>query len=179
MKRLLIFIIACSAALALFLWVNKSYKMIDMSDLEVAAGASLSIDSVKVTRGFYSINRRDDQSLFANRPGDWVVFDGVNERSLNTDYGENDFLVTYASRYYLVFRHWIFNSNHQHDYHFLLEQTNGSLSLTVDISGPDAMKFTRPMQPINQANGLLGNGPIDPDKVIYNMVEMEKSNSAK
>lgn len=173
MRRWVLIIGVLILAGVLFSWVNAHYKMVDMSSLEVTVAPPLSLDSVRVKRGFYSINRANDLVLFSGMVNDRFVYDGRQVGSLDTDYGENDFLITYGDRSYLQFRHFIFNSNHQHDYTFAIEQRQDSLYLTVDIEGPDAMRFTRPMNHISEAAQRSCNGSIDSAKVIYNMIELE------
>ena len=156
-----------------FFRVNSWYKMIDMTSLDVRVGPTLSLDSVRVMRGFYSINRTNDLELFNGKQGDWLVFDGHEVGELNTDYGENDFLIMYGDRYYLEFRHFLTNSNQQHDYEFDINVRNDTLALTVAIDGPEAMHFRRAMNLKCNAEYILCNKPIDNTKVLYNMVEME------
>jgi hypothetical protein len=173
MKRWVILLIVGTGALAFAFWVNTWYKMIDLSSLDVRVGDDMSVDSVKVVRGFYSIDRANDLELFQDNVGDRTVYDGRQIGPLDTDYGENDFLIVYADRYYFQFRHWIFNSNNQHDYRFQLDGGVSAPSLTVKIDGPDDMHFSRTMSRISDAGHLLCNGPIDRTKVNYNMIEFE------
>lgn len=173
MRRWIVIIALAALVTMLFFWVNTGYKMIDMTSLEVRTAPALSVDSVKVQFGWFSINRSNDAELFNGSFRARTIFHGTQMAALKTDYGENDFLVTYADRYYLQFRHFIFNSNHQHDYVLAIERRNDALYLSVDIDGPDAMRFVRPMSLIRDAVQLRCNGPIDNTRVIYNMVEME------
>lgn len=147
--------------------------MIDLSSLEVSVSDDLSVDSVQIRRGFYSINRASDAELFSDGSRDRLVFDGRQVGTLDTDYGENDFLITYGGRYYFQFRHFLTNSNYQHDYEFRLEQRADSLIVTAVIEGPEAMRFSRPMSLIASAERLRCNVPTDSSKVIYNMLELE------
>ena len=172
MRRWFFIIGSLIATSSLFFWANTHLKMIDMSSLRVTVGLSLSLDSVQVSKGFYSINRTNDLELF-NNDYDRLIFHGHQVGGLDTDYGENDFLITYGDRYYFQFRHFITNSNDQHDYKLVIDRRGDSLYLSVDIDGPEAMRFTRPMDRISDAVQQRCNGPIDSTKFIYNMVELE------
>jgi hypothetical protein len=62
---------------------------------------------------------------------------------LKTDYGENDFLITYDDKYYFQFRHFIFNSNNQHSYDFYTVQRQDSIYVEAYIQGEGKMQFTK------------------------------------
>ncbi len=152
---------------------NRSFKLVDLSTISVSTDNDLSKSNVQIKRGFYSIDHKNDQELFLNDNGDRTVYNGMQNGLLNTDYGENDFLITYDNKYYFQFRHFIFNSNNQHSYNFSLFKKKDSIYVKADIKGEDKMQFTRPMCLISNAKFLRCNVPIDSNKVIYNMTELE------
>ena len=156
-----------------FYFFNRNFKLVDLSTISVSTDNDLSKSNVQIKRGFYSIDRKNDQELFLNDNGDRTVYDGMQNGLLNTDYGENDFLITYDNKYYFQFRHFIFNSNNQHSYNFSLFKKKDSIYVKADIKGEDKMQFTRPMRLISNAKFLRCNVPIDSNKVIYNMTELE------
>ncbi|MBL7944439.1 MAG: hypothetical protein JNN32_00135 [Flavobacteriales bacterium] len=173
MRRWLIALVALVVGVVLFFQVNRRYKMIDMSSLDVSVSPGLELDSVQIRRGFYSIDRTNDGELFSGAVNDRVVFDGHQVGLLRTDYGENDFLIIYGQRNYFQFRHFLTNSNHQHDYQIRLEQRADSIVVSATIDGPESMRFSRPMSAVTAAGHLKCNVPTDSSKVIYNMLELE------
>ena len=173
MRRWFIILGALVLGIVLFFQVNQRYKILDMSSMSVSASPGLLIDSVQIRRGFYSINRSNDTELFDGTSNDRLVFDGHQVGALDTDYGENDFLITYGGKYYFQFRHFLTNSNYQHDYEFRLEQHADSIIVSAIIEGPEAMSFSRPMSLIASAGQLRCNVSTDSSKVIYNMLELE------
>ncbi len=167
-------IIIVTVALVGFYFFNKHFKLVDLSTVSVSTENSLSKSKVKIKRGFYSINRTNDQELFSDSNGDRTVYNGMQIGLLKTDYGENDFLITYDDKYYFQFRHFIFNSNNQHSYDFTLFKRKDTIYVKVDIKGNDKMQFTKPMHLIGDARLLRCNVPIDSSKIIYNMTELKE-----
>ena len=153
---------------------NKHFKLVDLSTISVSTDNGLSKGKVKIRRGFYSINRKNDEELFSKNNSDRIIYDGMQSGLLKTDYGENDFLITYADQYYFQFRHFIFNSRNQHSYNFTLFKQQDTIFIKADIKGEDKMQFARPMQLISNAKLLRCNVPIDSNKVIYNMTELKE-----
>lgn len=153
---------------------NRHFKLVDLSTISVSTDDHLSKSKVKIKRGIYTINRKNDQELFAKENGDWTVYNGMQNGLLKTDYGENDFLITYDEKYYFQFRHFIFNSNHQHSYDFTLFKQQDTIYVKADIKGEDKMQFARPMHLISDAGLLRCNVPIDSNKVIYDMTELKE-----
>lgn len=156
-----------------FYLFNKHFKLVDLSTISVSTDNELSKRKVEIRRGFYSINRKNDQELFLNDNADRTVYYGMQNGLLKTDYGENDFLITYDNQYYFQFRHFIFNRNNQHSYNFSVFKKQDSIYIKADIKGKDEMQFTRPMNLISKANLLRCNVPIDSNNVIYNMTELK------
>jgi hypothetical protein len=173
-KFLIASVMIVTIGLVGFYFFNKHFKLIDLSTISVSTDNNLSKSKVKIKRGFYSINRVNDRELFSNRNGDRTVYDGMQSDLLKTDYGENDFLITFDDKYYFQFRHFIFNSNNQHSYDFTLFKQQDTIYVKSNIKGKDKMQFTRPMHLISDARHLRCNVPIDSSKVIYNMTELKE-----
>lgn len=172
-KRRLITVILLIAGICGFYFFNKRYKLVDLSSISVSAEGDLSRSKVKIKKSFYSTDRESDQELFSKEKGVRTVYSGRQVKLLNTGYGENDFLVIYDDEYYFQFRHFIFNRNHCHAYHFNLFQRNDTIFLSADIKGPDQMNFERPMHLISDARLLRRNAPIDSNKATDNMSELK------
>lgn len=138
------------------LWkINQNgYAIWNTNSINVTADLPLKTDKVKIEFGisFNTISRSTDKDLFKRREKYTVLFDGSVKDQLINEYGENDFLITYGDEYYISFRHFKFNCNHQHDYHFHFFQKNHTIFVRADIRGKDAMKFERPMIPIRLAD---------------------------
>ena len=173
-KFLIASVIIVTIGLIGFYFFNKRFKLVDLSSINVSAENNLSKSKVKIKRGFYSINRTSDQELFSSNNSDRTVYDGIQNGLLKTDYGENDFLITYDDKYYFQFRHFIFNNNNQHSYNFTLFKRQDTMYVRTDIKGKDKMEFARPMHQISDARFLRCNVPIDSSKVIYNMTELKE-----
>lgn len=150
------------------LWWNEN-------TVEVTTDSTLTSDSAKIEFGISvnTISRTNDLALFENRDRYTVLFDGEEEHNVANDYGENDFLVTYADRYYLSFRQFKTNWRNQHDYVFHFFRRNDSLYVHVAIAGKNAMDFERPMLKIAEAGNYRCNVPVDSAGYIYNMIELK------
>jgi len=171
-KILVVVAIIVTVGLVGLYLVNKLFKIVDLSTISISTGDNLEKDKVKVKRGVYTINRKNDEELFTNYKGR-IVYDGHQVGLLKTDYGENDFLITYDDKYYFQFRHFIFNGTYQHTYNFKLTQQADTLFIQADIVGEDKMRFKKPMHLIKDAKFLRCNAPIDSGKVLYNMIELK------
>lgn len=147
------------------------YGLVFNNSLSVHAGSGVSKSKIKIRQGFFSINRKNDEELF--KEPSKTIFNGFEIGFLVTDYGENDFLVTYDDVYYFEFRHFITNRNDRHIYNFDLYKNNDTVFCKVNIYGVNGMQFTRPMQRISDAKDLCCNTLIDTTKNIYNMLEMK------
>lgn len=63
-------------------------------------------DKVEIRNGLTSINRENDLDLFSRNLK--MIFIGSDKENLETNFGENDFLIIYDDAYYYSFRHFIF-----------------------------------------------------------------------
>ena len=162
------------AGLIAFYIFNRYFKLLDLSPLYVSTDGNLSHNKVRIKRGFYSINRESDQELFSKDNADWTVYNNIQVGLLKTDYGENDFLITYDDKYYFQYRNFILNSNDQYSYHFFLFKQQDTLYVKADIRGKKVVQFTRPMHLVSEAKLFRCNVPIDSSRVIYNVIELEK-----
>lgn len=141
--------------------------------MNVKVKGDLSIDRVLIKRGAYTINRKCDLELFEKAYGDTIFIEGGAKKKLETDYGENDFLITYDDKYYFQFRHFIFNNRNKHFYNFLFYKQGDSIFVKANISGNDKMHFVRPMHLVKDAKFLYWNIPIDTTNFLYNGVELK------
>lgn len=116
------------------------------NQITVLVKDGLSESKVEIRVGFTSINRKNDLELFSLNLK--TVFKGNDKGSLNTDFGENDFLIIYDDSYYYSFRHFIytdFKSSYPegHDYKLELFKQNDSIFMNVNITGEQPMEFKR------------------------------------
>jgi hypothetical protein len=150
-RKLLLLFIILIAGLYISFRINRHFKIIDLSTVNVTMHDKLDKGKVKIERGHFNGSRQSDVELFAGDAGKWTVFDGHRCGLLHTDYGENDFLITYENKYYLSFRHIITYSRHQHSYNFDFFRRGDSIFVHAQIQGGDEEKFVRPMQLIADA----------------------------
>jgi hypothetical protein len=134
----------------------------------------LSADKVKIEFGFNSINRSTDRELFMKRNKYAVIFDGKEKNNLITDYGENDFLITYNNRYYYSFRHFIFNSHDAHYYHFHFFQKNEKILMEVDVVGPSPMRFTESLIDTSLMSKYRCNVPVKSAGYLHNGIKLNR-----
>jgi hypothetical protein len=130
----------------------------------VTVDNSLSVDKVKIEKGFYSINSGSDQNLV--KIGlDKVVFLKTPSDGFETICGENDFYVTYDNEYYTIVRHFIPNDFYDgitkpHTYNFNFRKQADKIKLSVDIVGQDGEKFEKQLEHVSNANENLWGRPI-------------------
>jgi len=148
-------VIALTALLIYFYWGTKQSS----NKIRVTVDNSLSVDKVKIEKGFYSINESSDQNLV--KIGlDKVVFFQKPSDGFETICGENDFYITYDNEYYAIVRHFIPNDFYDgipkpHTYNFNLYKQADTIKLTVDIVGQDGEKFERRLAHVSNANENL------------------------
>ncbi len=151
------------------LWkLNQVVKIVDFSSIKIDTKDGLSKDNVLVKKGFYSINRENDNEIFANTNVK-VVFDGSDD-NLRTEYGENDFLITYQNKYYFQFRNFVFDDNESVQYHFNLFKRNNQIFLKISIS--PGREFEHKMNLISEAKNLRCNSEINSNKGVYDGVNL-------
>ena len=143
----------------------------------VGAAEGLSTEKVEIRYGFTSINRKNDQELFSANLK--TVFNGKDKENLETDFGENDFLLIYDDAYYYSFRHFIltdFQGSYPapHEYNIELFMQHDSIFMTANITGEQPMEFTRPLIEKEKAAQFRCNTPIAKAGVMFNMKEMEE-----
>ena len=143
------------------------------NSIEVTVDKPLYTQKIKIQKGHWTINRTSDKILFESSSDNEIVYNNSSSFNINSDYGENDFLVTYDEKYYYQFRHFIFNRRHYHDYHFHFSEVDGKVKLSVNIDGADGMEFEKNMNLISNAGGMKTNVPKEKAGTIYNMKELE------
>jgi hypothetical protein len=74
---LIVSVIIVTVGLVGFYFFNKHFKLVDLSSVSVSAGNGLSRSKVKIKRGFYSINRANDQELFSSNNEVGTIYDGM------------------------------------------------------------------------------------------------------
>lgn len=148
--------------------------------IDVVADEGLSAEKFKVEYGLSAttISRYSDADLFDTYRLNYnVIFDGNYANSFDTDYGENDFLLTYDDTYYLSFRHFISNTHSKHGYNFHLKKLGNNIVVSVAVDGRNNMQFEQPMLEIKKAGQYICNTQKDSVGTVYNMVDMKKRTS--
>ncbi|WP_445455559.1 hypothetical protein [Flavobacterium sp. HNIBRBA15423] len=165
-------LILCILAILVFLFFkfNERIKLVELTSINVETENQLETEKVIVYQGYYTINRKNDAEMFDNEY-DQVVFDGNGTGKIKTDYGENDFLVTYDNKYYFQFRQICTNDNDYYKYNLKILKKANKIHLKADIDG--GMKFERQMNLISDAEKLRCNKIIDDEKGHYNGLELD------
>ena len=149
---------------ALLIYIYFGTQQKGSNKIRVTVDNSLSVDKVKIEKGFYSINSGSDQNLV--KIGlDKVVFFQKPNNGFETICGENDFYVIYDNEYYAIVRHFIPNDFYNgiptpHTYNFNLHKQADTIKLTVDIVGRDGEKFEKKLAHVSNANENLWGRPI-------------------
>jgi hypothetical protein len=156
-----VIVIALTASLTYFYFATQQK---DLNKIRVTVDNSLSVDKVKIEKGFYSINSGSDQNLVKIGLDKVVFFQKPND-AFETICGENDFYVIYDNEYYAIVRHFIPNDFYDgipkpHTYNFNLYKQADTIKLTVDIIGQNGEKFERRLAHVSNANENLWGRPI-------------------
>lgn len=138
--------------------IIRPFLRYNTNELYVTAEKPLTIENVVIEKGFFSISRKSDKELFTGKQD--IVFNGKEIRKISNGYGENDFLITYGNTYYYQFRHFKTYRAQMDTYKFRIYQKDGAIMVKVSIDGTDPMELERRLNPIDQADRLVGNGPI-------------------
>ncbi len=138
-------------------------QIFNHNTLKIIVGENMNKGKLKIEHGISAttINRKNDSDLFKYRDNYDVIFDGIINSRIINEYGENDFLITYAEEYYFSFRHFKTNWRHQHEYIFTIFEESNDMHVKVEIKGQDELKIQGKMIPIEQANHHLGNALLD------------------
>ena len=125
------------------------------NSIHVTVDKSLDIELVKIEYGFYSGNEESDKKL-VDYGLDKTIFKKNKSKSFNTICGENDFLVTYANKYYVKVRHFIPNDfddgiPDEHKYNFQIVNNQNGLLLNLEIVGTDGGTITKEFAEIKDA----------------------------
>jgi len=162
-KKLIIFalVAAIIGGLSIYFLVGKK----DQNKLFVTVDSSLTLDKVRIEKGFYSINSGSDGNLIQSGL-DKIVYADNTAKSFETICGENDFLVIYDNRFYTVVRHLILNDFDDgipapHNYHFDFKKTGDKIHLTLSIEGQDGEIIERDLADITDANSNIWGRQIE------------------
>lgn len=150
--------------------LNETFKVVELTSINVEAVAPLDKNKVNVFQGFYSINRKSDSEIFQYYGMAKALFDKHDTGEIKTEYGENDFLVIYDNKYYFQFRQFCTNRNDYYRYRLKFYKKAGKIYLKVDDG---EMKFDKQMNLMSDAGKLRCNVPIDVKKGLYNGVELK------
>lgn len=151
--------------------LNGIFKVVELTSIRVETHAPLEKNKVLIYQGYYSINRNNDAEMFQYFTStSKIVFDKEDTGEIKTDYGENDFLIIYDSRYYFQFRQFCTNRNDYFRYNLKFYKEGGQIILE---SIGDGINFKKPMNLISDAAKLRCNAPIDNRKGLYNGVELK------
>ena len=137
--------------IGLFVVYNCTTKL-SKNEIIVTVDNSLNIEKVKIEFGFYnSFNLENDSNLTRNGLNK-VVF---KKTSIPFEIicGENDFYLTYDSRYYTVLRHFIPNDfltgePQPHKYHFDIRKKNDNIYLKLKITGQNGEEIEKELMKI-------------------------------
>lgn len=141
-KKNILFLSVIVGCISLWNINNNYYAMWNNNSHEVKVDSPLSIKKVKIEYGSSAntSNRPNDKIKFIKHSKYTVLYDGRNWKDLiPNEYGENVFLITYDEKYYLQFRHFKTNCNHQHDYSFHLFKSKDKIFVDIKINGRDAV----------------------------------------
>jgi hypothetical protein len=135
------------------------------NSLSVIVGKGLDKELIEIEYGFYSISEDSDRDLVKNGLKKVVYKEGESSE-FETICGENDFLVTYGSKYYTIVRHFIPNNfidgiPDGHDYKFILTKSELGVILSLEIDGTDGRTFIREMSKIKEAATNSWGAPKD------------------
>lgn len=142
---------------------NKTFLLLwNANAIAVTTKSPLQTKKVKIKFGCpaTSINRKTDKELFTNSYFTTTFFNGKKAENLPNEYGENDFLITYADSLYFAFRHYKLNRRDQHDYEFDFSLQKDTVFVKTNIKGTFKMKFKAKMHPIKDADKYYANREI-------------------
>lgn len=147
----IVMLIAAFAGVFLYYFVFRETE----NTVHVTVKDSLSVNKVRIQRGFHSINKESDAVLISKGLHE-KVFERGNPSYFEKRIGENDFLVVYDEQYYAVFRHFILNDFYDgipngHAYHFDIQKEDEQLIVTVTIKGEFSEQFKRRLIPVADA----------------------------
>lgn len=162
-KRIIWISVICSIGLISF-WqfikLNRIHGFIGCNSINITVKEPLVKNKLLIYKGFYSINRENDETLFKlPAKQSQILFDGINVKEQKFEYGENDFLLIYDSAYYYEFRQFKTCGNAYHSYNFSISKIDSNIVLNVDIKGIEGEKFERKMNKIEIAKNLRCNTP--------------------
>ncbi len=154
-NKLTLIVVIVLLALAIVVFLKFTFT----NQIYVHTLNGLTNKKVKIIKGRFTINRKNDKEIF-NKPSNDIIYNGFQNKLLFSEYGENDFLIIYDDKYYYQFRHYIFNRNNHFSYNYTFFKKNNFIYLKTDIQGDENLHFTLKMNPINNARNQLLNKRI-------------------
>jgi hypothetical protein len=125
--------------------LNKDYTIFwDANYVTVTADTPLTTDNIKIKFGV-SLNGCIRRHLGLSDCRYTVVYDNGLRDKIPNEYGENDYLLTYADEYHLPFRHFKTYRRSQHNYKFHFSQENNEIYAKVIIDGQEGFEFEKPL----------------------------------
>jgi len=99
----------------------------------------LSIKLLTIKKGFIALDKKtiNAKKLIT------IMKKGKLNSTIETDYGENDFLITYADSVQLAFRHFKTNNRMNDVYDFRIFKKKNDIFIKTFIKGTDPMIFTK------------------------------------
>lgn len=124
----------------------KSYFGFNDNSLSVRVDSNLNLSKVKIYQGFFPF---DTLKIDKVKDLQKLIFNGKQLEKIQSDYGENDFIIVYENRYYCKVRHNKTNNRQSDTYSFKLCKMKDHLKLVIDIAGTDNQKSVKRLQPID------------------------------
>jgi hypothetical protein len=124
----------------------KSYFGMNDNSLSVHVDSNLNLSKVKIYQGFFPF---DTLKIDKVKDLQKLIFNGKQLEKIQSDYGENDFIIVYENRYYCKVRHNKTNNRQSDTYSFKLCKMKDHLKLVIDIAGTDNQKSVKRLLPID------------------------------
>jgi hypothetical protein len=118
----------------------KSYFGFNDNSLSVRVDSNLNLSKVKIYKGFFPF---DTLKVDKVKELHQLIFNGKQLEKIQSDYGENDFIILYNDRYYCKVRHNKTNNRQADTYSFKLFKNKDDLKLVLDITGTDRQKSVK------------------------------------
>lgn len=138
MKKQIILPLSFISILLLFYYF-KSFFGFNSNTITVQVEKPLSIELLTIKKGFIA---RDKKTIHAKKRIT-IMKKGKLNSTIKTDYGENDFLITYADSVQLAFRHFKTNNRMNDVYDFRIFKKKNKLFLVAKNDGIDPLNFVK------------------------------------
>ncbi len=145
MKKIYLISIPLLLLISILVLTQERFQFWKSNKFHIEFGKGLDSDSLKIYSGNHSValsnfsidNFKNDLNRFT-----LIYNEGKQISDIKDFYGENDFILLYNERNYLIFRHIKLNDYSKHKYNITLNKRDDKIIAHIKITGTFAIDYS-------------------------------------